>query len=89
MAVQLEDSDQFAVSEDESRPAGYDGMVVMSQFSGDAYELTWKDVKTILDSNHVGKPYLIEKYRTDVNSFAIIPMSQELILFFARQRTKA
>lgn len=64
-------------------------MVAMSQFTGDAYELTWEDVKTILDSSYVGKPYLIETYREDVNSFAIVPLSQELTLFFAMQRAKA
>ena len=60
-----------------------------SQFTGDAYELTWEDARMIANSGEeVGKVYLIDTYAEAANSFVIVPISPELTNHFAMQRTK-
>ncbi|KAL8290964.1 hypothetical protein RB600_006439 [Gaeumannomyces tritici] len=71
-----------------SLPGEHREMEEVSQFAGDAYALTWDDVRQILGSACVGQPYFIDTFSDHVNSFAIVPVSQELTNHFVRQRQK-
>jgi len=61
----------------------------ISQYAGDAYELTWQDVETIVGSKQiVGQVYLVETYSRGMNSFMLVPVSDEMTRLFAMQRAK-
>lgn len=59
----------------------------ISQYAGDAYALNWQDVETVVRSEQVvGQVYLVETYSRRMNSFMLVPVSDEVTRFFAMQR---
>jgi hypothetical protein len=67
----------------------YQATAAISQYAGDAYELSWHDAETVVTSGQIaGQVYLVDTYSEMVNSFMIVPVSDELTRLFAMQRAK-
>ncbi|UNI15363.1 hypothetical protein JDV02_001900 [Purpureocillium takamizusanense] len=64
-------------------------LTTTSQYTGDAYELTWDDARMIAKSGQdVGKVYLIDTYAETAHSFVIMPVSLEMTNHFAMRRAR-
>lgn len=79
-----------ALGMEETRLLGNEGTATtMSAYVDDGYELTWDDVKMIVDSKHEGQLFLVDTYKENSNAFAIIPVSQDLTTHFTTKCPKA